>query len=287
MNRWKIPELSARYKLEPSLRDVFVEGRTDRSFFQWYLLKSGFTDVKVVLIDSVEIPSETLRDLGLTSGNKQRLIALASEFNRSLGGTAFQPTCIVDADEDRILSKTISIPQLLWTDYSCVEAYLFNEGHFSKFYHMVLRLDAVDSNLLISYGKILSELFLIRAALRECAIPAAWITFVDCCNRTETLITFDKDAFIKRLLNASNQLSAETILHRTIESLRKLLTSDVRHSMNGHDLLELLHWEKRGQARRMELRSSKAVGAALFGCFEYNTVMNLPLFKTLGVRLSV
>ncbi|HEY2236800.1 MAG TPA: hypothetical protein VGK01_25245, partial [Candidatus Angelobacter sp.] len=60
---------------------------------------------------------------------------------------------------------------------------------------------------------------------------------------------------------------------------------DVRHYMNGHDLLDLLHWDRRAEAHAKGLRTSDAVRAALFGCLEYDSTCNQPLFRALFLRV--
>jgi hypothetical protein len=54
-DRRTIEELIARYELEPTLRDIYVEGYTDALFFRWFLQKSNATNAIVYEIDCVEI----------------------------------------------------------------------------------------------------------------------------------------------------------------------------------------------------------------------------------------
>lgn len=39
--RWTIPELIARYELEPDLRDIFVEGDRDLFLLNWFFNSAG------------------------------------------------------------------------------------------------------------------------------------------------------------------------------------------------------------------------------------------------------
>lgn len=45
--RRTIPELVARYILEPSLRDVYVEGSDDRALIKWFLEQHERSDYSI------------------------------------------------------------------------------------------------------------------------------------------------------------------------------------------------------------------------------------------------
>ena len=56
MVRRTIPELTAKYRLNPLIRDVFVEGRFDRMILRWFFDAVKLKDVTVVQIQLVEVP---------------------------------------------------------------------------------------------------------------------------------------------------------------------------------------------------------------------------------------
>jgi hypothetical protein len=287
MNKWTIRELSVRYKLEPEIRDVFVEGKTDKALFQWFLTRAGCIEARVYSIECVEIPAAAMAPLGLSEGNKQRVIALAFQLNVAMGDKALQFTCIVDADEDRLLRVLMTIPQLLWTDFSSLEAYLFDEVHLTKFIRVALGSEDVNvRELLVQYGRVLTELFLIRAAARQHRLPIRWLPFTDCCKKVGSEIHLDVDGYLIRVLNASALRAAEGPLRASVEHLRGEMDEDTRHQLNGHDFIELLHWERRQLAREKELRNAAAVGTALMACFEHSILYEFPLFKSLVDRCS-
>ena len=99
--RREIGELVQRYTLEPTLKDVFVEGVLDASVLHWYLRESGKSEVIVYEISTVNVPSAILAKHGLTSGEKQRVLALAKELLIYLVNCPV--LCVVDADLDRVL----------------------------------------------------------------------------------------------------------------------------------------------------------------------------------------
>jgi len=75
--RRKLDEIIARYDLNPSFCDVYVEGDSDRGILESFFEDLGNLEVVVYDIDTVEIPSAVLRELGLENNNRGRVIALA------------------------------------------------------------------------------------------------------------------------------------------------------------------------------------------------------------------
>lgn len=97
--RRTLEELVTRYQLEPELRDIYVEGKTDKIFFEWFLKHKGIENFAVYEIDTVEIPTQKLLEFGLNDSNRSRAIALALEIqNQFVELPHF--TCIADKDFD-------------------------------------------------------------------------------------------------------------------------------------------------------------------------------------------
>jgi hypothetical protein len=63
--RRTLEELVTRYQLEPGLRDIYVEGKTDKILLEWFLEQRGVKSFAVYEIDTVEIPAQKLFELGL------------------------------------------------------------------------------------------------------------------------------------------------------------------------------------------------------------------------------
>ncbi len=58
--RRTLEELVTRYQLEPELRDIYVEGKTDKILLEWFLEQKGVENFAVYEIDTVEIPTQKL-----------------------------------------------------------------------------------------------------------------------------------------------------------------------------------------------------------------------------------
>ena len=61
--RRNIDELITRYEYEPEIRDIYVEGPSDKAFITWFLSESGAVKVDVYEIEVVDIPPEILDNL--------------------------------------------------------------------------------------------------------------------------------------------------------------------------------------------------------------------------------
>ena len=287
MIRRTIPELATRYQLEPTLRDVYVEGNFDKNVITWYLRRAGRHNMRVFEVDFVEVPPALVAARGLTDGNRQRVLTLAYELELAIGEGSRQATCIFDSDADYLLGDRWGNTLSFATDFSCMEMYLFDEIHLGKFLQLILEVNDVDvAQLITTYADILTELFLIRAASLSLRLPIRFLDFTACCKHAGSAIILDIPEFRRRLLDASNLRPQEVILMAEIERLRTHMKGDPRCYINGEDFIRLVEWDRRESLRKKELRNYEAVSAALRGCFEFDTVSRNRLFEALIERAS-
>jgi hypothetical protein len=115
--RRTLEELVTRYQLEPELRDVYVEGKTDKILLEWFLEQRGVKNFAVYEIDTVEIPAQKLFEYGLNDNNRSRAIALALEIQNQLPELPHF-TCIADKDFDWLFGKNYPCNSLLFSDYT-------------------------------------------------------------------------------------------------------------------------------------------------------------------------
>ena len=132
------------HRMDPSRRELYVEGTRDRLFLTWLLGKRQPTDAIVQEIAFIEIPN-------VLGGERGRLIQFANWLeDKDVGIRMF-----ADADCDRVLGRTV--PKRVWlTDNRDLEGY-------------VLRIECIDKvlRLGIATDKITAEL-LLRAIKKHC-----------------------------------------------------------------------------------------------------------------------
>lgn len=94
-----IEELVALYELEPTIRDVIVEGRDDVALVKWYLCQRTSKEFEVYDIDSIDVPTALVMHHRFHDGNVGRIRTLAIELDRALVEHARRCVkLVVDAD---------------------------------------------------------------------------------------------------------------------------------------------------------------------------------------------
>jgi hypothetical protein len=269
MIRRTIPELAAKYRLNPGVREVYVEGEFDRRVIRWYLNSKRLRDVAVIRVEMVDVPSAVLFRHRLSDGEKSRVIGLGMELSGIFGNALAQATCVIDADNDRILNKPVWCNCVISTDYTSMEMYFVQASLLAKYFQAILGYEDIDVvDLLRQYSEILTELHLIRAANEALGLALRWISFASAYRNDRALREFDRDKFVRSLLQNSGAMAGRDQLLQKIEELRHKLDEDMRNRCNGHDFLDLLWLDFGSRAKRCGLQNVEALSSALRGCIE-------------------
>ena len=241
--RRTIAELVARYDLEPSLRDLYVEGILDRTIYGWYLRNTGHNNVSIFEIGLVDVDQEILLSHGLKGGNRNRVIALALELDRQFTTVLPHVRCIADSDFDFILASHRTADHLLYTDYTSVDMYTYDRGLLSKVLLLGFNLPESDfQSLFESMSLILRELFVIWASNQALDWDMSRISFTKCCTIAGPTITFDKSKFITRYLNSASKFNERNTFDSICTKLMSVHLDDARKGIHSADYLELLGW---------------------------------------------
>lgn len=287
--RRKFDELVARYELEPELRDIYVEGTTDKNLVQWFLRQKRQQDFVVYEIDTVDIPAERLEELELSNNNRGRVIALALDMQSQFSALPPHLTCIADKDFDFLFWKDYNCDILLFTDYCSIEMYFFNETILDKFFSLALGLSRRQAKeVLDKVSKVLEELFLIRAANQALGMNMQWLDFKDCCKVKVTEIEFYSEKFIDKYLNKNSQMSKKQLFVAKLQELRKNEIAERRCKMRGHDFIELLCWYIKHQLarNRKQFHNPEIVEVNLLICLEAEHLGQESLFQRLLTRIG-
>ncbi|MBL8922195.1 MAG: hypothetical protein JNJ54_25320 [Myxococcaceae bacterium] len=225
--RWTIDEIRARYELEPSLRDFFVEGSFDQELFERAAIGQGSKDVRIYSIDSVEIPNERLVALNLTEGQKQRVIVLGN----LLGKLSKTPKakCLVDRDTDLFFGSLHDGPVLHSISVCTIESHFLSEPSLSRILTTGCKIKVEsESRLFDSIYVTIRWLFALRLAERELGLPLKWIPLRKYLAKETGALRFDDVKYLKAILQNSghskreNELGADPI-SRGLLSRRSLV----------------------------------------------------------------
>jgi hypothetical protein len=240
-------ELALLYELEPDVRDVIVEGRGDKSFFDWFISEeqsNGLVRVYAVS-DRAYLPDSDLIENGLLTGERSRVLHL-SKLLSEMGVNSDSVRLVIDSDFHSIgLDGYIENGYLLRTDFSSIEVYAFNQQTINKLLRVGLSApgEVTAENLIESVQPTLVTLFIIRACLREsrtgAPMPAKAVEKVyrsrnDAASAVEEVLRLALDKVPK----AQKNHVTKDFLMQSFRELEKLVAGDMRHFINGHDISE-------------------------------------------------
>lgn len=260
--RWTISELMARYTLEPTLKDVFVEGEFDQDVLSRCFLEASMTEKIAYVIDTVDIPRQLLTSHKFTEGNKQRVIVLARELAELPVSCGLR--CLVDRDLDHLFGPLEQVPRLIWTDYASLELYFFSEKILRDLLLTVgkAKISQWDS-FINSFVGTLKHLYAIRLADRELTWNLRWISFDRCLKIKDGNIQFAVSDYINRVLLANKKSSNRLEFESIVTGWHTKLGGDPRNFIRGHDLIDLLAWSIDNLGGLKEFASEYAIQRVL------------------------
>jgi Protein of unknown function (DUF4435) len=289
--RRRLQELIARYELEPSLCDVYVEGLTDKYLIQWFLDKLGIDNYAIYEIDTVEISTNELFQLGLNDSNRSRVIALALQLGDYFRGNLPSVTCVADRDFDYLLgSSEFDSDLLLFTDYTSIEMYLFNSSVLEKFVQLALRTHNLTSFQIIrNITPILEEMFLLRATNHDLNYGMEWLVrsaLKRCLKRKGDRVEFNSNDFLEKYLNKNSRIGDKSNFLCKVQELRQKNIEEIKNKVRGHDFIDLLCWyiEPHLPSSRKGFIEPDVSFGALLCCLDIDYLMEERLFQELAKR---
>jgi len=282
----RIEELVARYKLEPTIKDIFVEGSTDKSLVQWFLEEETKRDVFVYEISTVLIPNDLVLELKQETNRRGQVYALAYTLQRCVGANSQQATCVIDRDFANLLGEDNVDGILFLTDYACMEMYAFNVPTIDKFLKIIVRGFPKSATVVLQeLAEVLQELFLIRLANKLMEFSLKHISWERCCSLVGLQLSFDVSEYIGRYLNTRGRRTQIEEFTFVINEWRVKLSEDPRHQIQGHDFIEFLTWYIYKHRGVKEVNDEAVIQRSLLGCIERTQLMQEPLFQTLLTRI--
>ena len=282
-----LEELAARYDLEPTLRDVYVEGAFDAGIVAWLLRQAECHSAAVYEIDTVNIPPEILARHKLDDGNKGRVIALCFELQGSIKSRR-QVSGVIDRDYDSFIGRFYNCELLLQSDFACMEMYFFDQTVLKRYCHHILRLDEEwAGRLMTNLSPILQDLFFIRSANESLQLKMKWLEpYKQCTTPQKGAVQLDVADFIKRYLNKSGKSGEEARFVAEVVAMKAKANSNHRHQMNGHDFIQLLSRCVHSLSKNKSLADYEVVERTLTTCCDYRELAKHSLFAGLIERAS-
>jgi hypothetical protein len=287
LDRRSITELEARYELEPSLQDVYVEGPTDRALVQLGLtvLNEGH-QIRVYEINDVDIPAALLVAQSLPVGNKSRVIVLADELQaRSSRDLRATVACLADADLDAILGRQLAHELLVYTSGLSLDAILARPSVVGKLLSVVLLASQAPDALFSQMVPILNERVLHRIACDELEIVPTSVDFTRLCTYDGTSLVCDMDTFVARLLQSAAAVELQAQFLDIINAHRPELARDPIYFVHVDDFVVLLHFCAH-KIRSRATPDSTRFRRFLFGLLDASSIIDLPEIQEIVSRFG-
>jgi hypothetical protein len=236
-----IEELFSKYFLEPSLRDIYVEGVFDREILTQYFKLKQVGDVALYEIDLVDISEERVRAGGLTYGNKQKVITLACALGLIDGNCSYR--CIVDRDFDHWLENMQQIRRLVYTCYCDIESYFLSSDLVKHLLVTLCKCRIADWDLFYSsLLSILKSLYAVRLSDRRLGWCMNWLSFDRSIAKSNSEISWLLDDYLIKLLAHNRRTADRAIFDTNYAECLGRFEGDPRYFLRGHDFVELAAW---------------------------------------------
>ncbi len=279
--RRTMEELVARYRLEPSMRDLFVEGRFDARAFRRFA-RDQELDISIYEIDSVECTAAELAQLNLPDNTRSRVIWLAVKLSQFLGHESPAVRCIADTDFDSILGINWECGLLVFSDLPSLEVYFFAPEILERVLSDCVGIDVNIEELYASMKEVLKELFIARGANEKLHWGMSWMEPWKCIEivRGSSKITFDYRTFESRYLNKNQRLNHIAMYQ---EGIRKITEqSNGVTCIRGHDAFELLAYWLKKQNVEPKYCDEDVLLAISIGNASPTSMLKFPMFQAIS-----
>lgn len=263
--RIELGELYFKYKHHPKLIDVYVEGEFDRDVLRQLFRELKLSSmVSIFTANEVEIPNDALVRLSLRlESNKHRLVGLAKLIAQELNGAPANVTCLVDADQDRVLGVLETVRHLAYTRNTCLEMHCLSADSLHKFLVLGCNLQesAVAAFLQIANAT-LPVLFCLRAVNEHFGLAATMPPPSRGLTDRRDLASFDAQTYLSAFVASNNLHRERDRINLKYEEVVGALADDLRDRAHGHDFVELLF---EFVAHEVRLRFQRASDITTFG----------------------
>lgn len=242
-----VEEIISICKLEPSTKNIYVEGISDKLVIDNFLKKQKINDISVFDIDCIDFREVFAKmspsDLNiLKDSNKEKVAFLALKVEKEAGNCHFLG--IIDRDLDFVNNHIKSGKYLSYTDYNSMEMYLFSYDNIDALLRNSFRITSnvnVD-NFMKSIGHVCRILFYIRAYLESSNGSVVDFKRNLSYDRKDNTCSLDIKNYISKIAQANKMVCGLDGLHKEIEEKLAKSVGDIRLEIKGHDFIKVLYF---------------------------------------------
>lgn len=241
-----VDEVISICKLEPSTKNIYVEGISDKLVIDNFLKKQKESDISVYTIDCIDysevftgMPPEDIKVL--KESNKEKVAYLALKVENEVENCHFLG--IIDRDLDFVNNHIKSGKYLSYTDYNSMEMYLFSYDNIDALLRNSFRITSnvnVD-NFMKSIGHVCRILFYIRAYLE--GFNGSIVEFKKdfSYDKKCNICDFDLENYIKKIVQVNKIVNSASNLYKEILEKVNNPIDDIRLEIKGHDYIKVLY----------------------------------------------
>lgn len=278
----KVEELLTLYNLEPEIKDLYVEGVTDKSLFLYFFESLEMDNIGVYSIDTVDFSTFYHDKPELEKNYRNQLIFLASllTFEKSI---VSKIGFVIDLDYFQIDQDVdVNNRYLYPTDYSCIESYMFDIKLLSKFFNLFLHGFPISAKrVLREISSPLKDLYTIRYISRKYNLTQIDFTKLITIEKKTGKLYFDEQLYIDRLLMKNNKRVIFKSFNSEFLKIKNILNEDIRFNVNGHDIIALLYWYIK-KIKSAHFLKEQGFQRSVFSCFESKQLIQHSLFISLS-----
>jgi len=282
--RRELNALLERYRREPSIKDIFVEGSLDQTLVRSFLRWRGLASTGVLPIRSIRIPNQLLLDQEYGS-DKGRLMALARYLEEELGAGVPPVRCIVDRDfEDLLGVRSVGSSNLiLRTDLASMDMYFFNRSLLERVLVDFVGISDLDTDLLLGQiGSVLMTVSVMFAANRSLGLECSHIQLRRCTKYDrESGIRFDDQEYLVRYLNKGAAMGQRREFESEMHRISAMAPTDPRRWVRGRDFLPLLSYVMRKHGVSQQRCTPSILEGAFTLAADLEYLEKFHLFRTL------
>jgi hypothetical protein len=275
-----LEEICSIYSLEPQLKDIFVEGRSDKIFVDWYLQDSNADDVSVYTIDSIDITEDIVTEHNLTKGSKRSCVlalacTLAVQFPHGLN-----VLCLADRDFEDYLATVEINRYILFTDCNSLDLYSFSMNSMQKFTMVALGGLPVSADVLMNMlDAVLRRVYLLRLVNELLGWKMEWVSFSRYVSVNRCSVSFDENKFTRAYLQKNGRWADRNEFNEHVLKSERLLSSERGRRIRGHDLSELLLSVIRTMKRDRKYGNRETLEGSLMATIERRDLEATPCFQ--------
>lgn len=241
-----VEEIISICKLEPSTKNIYVEGLSDKLVIDNFLNKQKINDISVFDIDCIDF-SEAFAKMShselnvLKNSNKEKVAFLALKVEEE--SVNCHLLGIIDRDLDFVNDHIKSGKYLSYTDYNSMEMYLFSRDYIAALLKNSFRItsDVDFGNFINSIGNVCRYLFYIRAYLESFNGSMVDIKKDFSYDKKYNKCRFNLENYIKKVVHVNKIVDSYDGLYKEIVEKVNTPIDDIRLEIKGHDYIKVLY----------------------------------------------